>query len=74
MMFRCGLCSKTKMGKYNLLRYVALNDDGIPTDYNMKVCKPCSVTLAGSGKLDKTQFAKNAEGNPGDIGGRGTKD
>lgn len=62
MMFRCGLCNKTKMGKYNLLQYVALNDDGLSQDYSMKICKPCSVAVAGSGKVDKTQFAKKDKG------------
>lgn len=74
MMFRCGLCNKTKMGKYNLLKYVALNDDGIPADYSMKMCKPCSVALAGSGSVDKTKFAENAKGKGRDLGDRRTQD
>ena len=62
MIFTCGLCTKTKMGKYNLLKYVALDDDDIPSDFSMKICKPCSVAVARSEKDGKTQSRKEDEG------------
>jgi hypothetical protein len=68
MMFKCGICNKTKMGKYNLLKYVALDENNLPCDYSMKMCKPCSVALAGSGKIDKTQFDKNQKEKGSDFG------
>lgn len=51
MIFKCGLCEKTKIGKHSKLVYRALSDDGLPEDYEMKICKQCSKYVS-AGAVD----------------------
>lgn len=39
------MCGRTKIGNYELLRYKALNKDGVDTLYEGKVCKGCVKTI-----------------------------
>lgn len=49
MIFFCGLCQKTKMGKCHELEYSALDDNNEKTKYKMNICVECAIEFQRSG-------------------------
>lgn len=51
MIFTCLTCKRVKIGKYDMLRYSALNDEGVSTLYEGKLCKKCANIIEEVGLL-----------------------
>ena len=62
MMFKCGLCERTRFGKKHYLRYSALDDQGFPEQYTMNMCEKCAAEMQKHGKKhDKAEDIIPAE-------------
>ena len=56
MIFVCLICKRTKIGKHDLLRYTALNDNDERSLYEGKLCKKCAKDIEEVGLLvEKTE-------------------
>jgi len=67
MMFKCGLCERTRFGKKHYLNYSALNDEGIPEQYIMNMCVKCATEMQKHGKeRDKAEKIIPEEDSDGD--------
>lgn len=56
MIFKCGLCEKTKWGQHSTIQYRALTSSGKPKVYSMKICEDCANEIEkgqGSAKPER---------------------
>jgi len=58
MIFKCKLCQKHKMGKYNEIKYKALDDAGQQQEYSMEICKECTDGFQKAG-ISEEEFGIN---------------
>lgn len=52
MFYSCFMCRKIKWGKYEELKYTALNGESLPEVYTKKLCPSCGDDIEEFGHLD----------------------